>query len=220
LQGRPNPVRADAVKVNDRLLLHPFSDRNNSMTDSIRVIRIEKVVRQGVYAPFTASGTIVVQAAGIVASTYVSLQDTAAEFVTLQNGFELRFLSQQGLCHLWMTPYRLFCLFGSRGNSFCEGETYTEEGRSFWVHFGKSFANWGDQQPLLIQWFVLTLVLAFLVFALVLEALLNTALISPSWLASWMALVLLIIASSYSVIRIQRRSLHIYSTITRASRVE
>jgi hypothetical protein len=170
VERRSNPIRADAVQVGDIL-------RRQDSEAKIRVTRIEKITRNGVYAPFTPSGTIIVQEAGIVASTYISLQESAQEHVQIGNGMELYFLSQQNLCHVWMAPYRVYCMYKDllpeyTDQPFCQGETYTERGRSFWVHQGKSFAEWGDEQAFLLQVLVLAVILTVLGFALLIEAIL------------------------------------------------
>lgn len=196
VEGKANPIRADAIQVNDFLKSHSRESHLDS-PPVIRVSRIETVLRNGVYAPFTPSGTIVVEEVGIMASTYISLQNSAVEYIELRGGLELTFLPQQTLCHVWMAPYRIFCTY-YRGDKFCQGEEYTDTGRSYWVHFGKLMSEWGEQQNLPLQLAVLTLVLVILALSMLLEVFLNLA-----WSRDWLLLTAALVC--FRVVQNQRR---------------
>jgi len=60
VEGNPNPVPANTLKVGDQI---------QTITGSGRIINIKLVTRRGLYNPLTPDGTIVVSA-GIIASTY------------------------------------------------------------------------------------------------------------------------------------------------------
>ena len=81
------------------------------------VNRIEHVEKTGAYAPFTESGSIVVN--GVVASNYVSFP---------VNIFGYEFESGHWIAHISQAPYRLVLLLG-----WCTEEVYSADGVSDWV---------------------------------------------------------------------------------------
>jgi len=98
-------LRAGDVKVGDSLL-----SENGT---AARVISVRTVKRQGVFAPATEHGDIVVN--GVIASSYVAL----ASFQKMRVSFEV----QTWMQHVALGPYRHYCsLVGG-----CESETYDEE---------------------------------------------------------------------------------------------
>ena len=76
-----------------------------------KVVAIQRIVRQGAYAPFTWSGTILVN--GVLASTYVALPSVPLS-------------SYQAVSHLATLPRRILCWFG------CD-ESYFESGIATWI---------------------------------------------------------------------------------------
>jgi hypothetical protein len=68
-----------------------------------RVIVIQKVVRTGLYAPFTPSGTLVVN--GLKASSFVSFQDSDV----LKIGNYRTPFSFQRLAQTFEFPHRMVC---------------------------------------------------------------------------------------------------------------
>lgn len=103
-----NFVPASTIKLGDVL-------SNGEAVSSIKT-----VTRQGIYAPFTTSGTIVVS--NIISSSFVSLQKDATY---LKIGSVALPVTWQWLGHAFETPHRLL--------SNVIGETYTDEGISLWV---------------------------------------------------------------------------------------
>lgn len=103
------------------------------------ITKMENVTRRGIFAPFTMSGTIVVD--GIVASSYVSLQeqgDGQLSHKLMLGGFEVP-LTMQWMAHVVQAPHRLLCrLYWS----FCQEETYTASGLSWWSASTYWFAQW------------------------------------------------------------------------------
>lgn len=82
-------VPASAVEVGDRLVGgEPVSD-------------IRHVVREGVFAPFTPSGRVVVN--GVLASSYIAFQDSHSLDVGPIS------LSHQWLAHTFQFPHRIWC---------------------------------------------------------------------------------------------------------------
>jgi len=149
LHGKQNPVRADSLNVGDVL-------RGDHYT-GLTVTKISKVKRREQYAPLTPHGTIVVD--GIVASSYISLQEQAREHIELgERGFEVA-ISQRVMVHMFLSPLRMYCL--GLSSELCH--TYDDDGLPPWVALGLKLADWGNTQHVLVQLF--GLVLFFLVLA-------------------------------------------------------
>jgi Hint module len=132
LEGKVNPVRADSIKVGDVL-----------RGDSTAVQKIKAIKREGVYSPLTPSGSVVVD--GIVASSYISLQKGAKEYVEMQGGFAI--MSYQDFIHMALSPFRMFTM----GISSSLGNTYTENGLPTFAAAGIKFAKWAESQNILVQ---------------------------------------------------------------------
>ena len=110
---KPKILPASAVKVGDLLVAPPQHQQQGSSSDDVvKVTAITTVQREGLYAPFTTTGDIVVN--GVSASNYIALP-TTFQAVT---SFEL----QHWLQHLAYLPYRLY--YGTAG---CQNETYHGE---------------------------------------------------------------------------------------------
>ena len=133
LEGKTNPVRADSIKVGDTL------QGNNGKVETIKMVH-----REGVYTPLTPSGTVVVD--GIVASSYISLQKNANEFVELQGGYSSFMPFHDGL-HMAMSPFRMFTM----GVSSSLGNVYNEEGIPMYAAYAMKFAKWAEQQNIVVQ---------------------------------------------------------------------
>lgn len=126
-------VPASMIKIGDKLEL------DTGEFDTVKAIHT--VSRQGVYAPFTASGAVIVN--GVKASTFISFQgsetmkvagiDTGVTFQSLSRAFE--------------SPHRAWCQYLST----CTVEQYTSEGMSVWVDIPHKIARWAFDQssPLL-----------------------------------------------------------------------
>jgi hypothetical protein len=120
-------IPASIVQVGDNLVL----GTGNPAT----VTKITTVKRQGAYAPFTESGTVVVN--GVVASSYISLQNGSAFFRV--GGFNV--VSMHTLAHALQAPHRMAC-----GIGLCRTETYTVEGVSTWVYGPFLASKWLMEQ--------------------------------------------------------------------------
>ena len=98
--------------------------------------RIQKVTRYGAYAPFTFSGSVVVN--GIVASSFVALQEKS-EYLRLSESVSTP-LTFQWLAHVFEAPHRLAYRLGF------VNEQYTANGVSQWVDLPHKFGKWFVQQ--------------------------------------------------------------------------
>jgi len=123
-------VPAGTIKAGDVLL-------SGEVVASVRSVK-----RLGAYAPFTNSGTIIVN--GQVASTFVSLQEESN--VLLLNGDFSTGISHQWLAHAFEVPHRLWC--SAMG---CTKESYTVDGISTWVAAPLRFFTWFLQLPMMLQ---------------------------------------------------------------------
>ena len=110
---------ASAIRVGDYIL--------NDSGDLVPVTAITVVKRKGVFAPFTPSGTIVVN--GIKASTYVTLFQHNNKLTVLLGGVlhTTTGLTYQWLAHAFLLPYRIKCV-----RRKCE-ERYTSDGINIWL---------------------------------------------------------------------------------------
>jgi hypothetical protein len=124
--GRSIP--ASHVKVGDKLEL---ADGN-----TVVVKEIGAVQRQGAYAPFTASGTVIVN--GIKASSFVAFQDSETLLIA---GFNTG-MTFQFLAHFFEIPHRSWC----KHVSACTEEQYTATGVSMWVDVPHKVAIWLTKQ--------------------------------------------------------------------------
>jgi len=158
LQGKSNPVRASSVKVGDIL------QTTNDNGEAAIVQKIERVERQGLYAPLTASGTLVVT--GIKASSYIDILGdnkkqqsststaatftTSAESVVLLGGkhVEVPIMSHQQFVHLMLAPYRLMC----RTTATCEPSgNNNEDGMPQYISFGIWLSRSATDRHIVVQ---------------------------------------------------------------------
>lgn len=147
LEGKNNPVRADSVKAGDVL--------KSAGTARSEIKKVRQITRTGAYTPLTTTGKIVVDK--IHASSYISLQNKASEFVQLKGVDTL--LPQQDGIHLVLSPFRMLCMGVS--SSLCQAAD--DEGIPHYVASGMCFLRWADTAlPLWIQ--APLLCVAFVVF--------------------------------------------------------
>jgi len=145
VNGRSIP--ASTVKVGDKIEI-------GSTGAPIRVARIRVVTREGIFAPFTPSGRIVVN--DVVASTFVSFQGRER----LAIGGFVTPLSYQWLARTFESPHRVVCHFFM--DRVCRMEGYTAEGISHWVKRPLEVSHWIlDQHPLVVVVMMVPLVLSF-----------------------------------------------------------
>lgn len=110
LYSKGKTIAASNVKVGDAL--------DGQDGEALHVTGIETVKRNGVYAPATESGDIIIS--GVRASNYVNLLNASA-------------MDQHTMSHAFMAPVRFVCKLHF---DWCKQETYTkEEGYSQWVKY-------------------------------------------------------------------------------------
>lgn len=130
-------ITASAVKVGDLLTT------GGSDASLVKVTRIDHTTHKGLFAPFTKSGSIVVN--DFIASTYVAIQPVSKEYLAvggLKTPFSFHWLSHsfEGGHHLAF-HFLVDCL----------SESYTELGVSRWVLTRLTklyFGRWSSTQSL------------------------------------------------------------------------
>merc|ERR1712045_997026 len=120
---------------------------------------IRKVVRKGAFAPFTASGSIVVN--DIVASTYIAYQGCE----NLKIGGIESPLSYQWVAHTFNSVHRLAVMVG------IVSETYTNAGVSRWVDVPHQMFSWVVEQNPAVSATLISLALPLFGFTRLLEIL-------------------------------------------------
>lgn len=116
---------ASMLKVGDKVM--------TATGDLVSIQSISQVKRQGAYAPFTASGKVIVN--NLVASNYIAYQDS--EYLQLGD-YQTPF-TYQGLAHAFTSAH---WLVGTK-------ELYTKDGVVQWVHGPHQMALWMlEQDPL------------------------------------------------------------------------
>jgi Hint module len=115
-------VPASLLKVGDRF------EKGEVITS------IQRVTSIGAYAPFTPSGSIIVN--GVAASSFVAFQHSSS----LHIGFLDTRLSYQWLAHSFESPHRIWCVHMK--SKRCISETYTVDGISFWADMPYQFISW------------------------------------------------------------------------------
>ena len=117
-------VPASHVKVGDKLVLA------DGELATVRAVRL--VQKQGAYAPFTASGTVIVN--GVKASSFIAFQDSETlQVAGIDTGLTFQFLAYN-----FEMPHRMWCQYFSA----CIEEHYTTEGVSVWVDLPHKAALW------------------------------------------------------------------------------
>jgi hypothetical protein len=119
---------------------------------SVAIIHIRYVMRKGIFAPFTKSGSIVVN--DIVASNYVTFQE-GSEYLII-GGIETPF-PYHWLAHTFESGHRLVCKVIA-----CDTETYTDSGISHWVFLPRIAGQMLlDQNPIVTVLILVPLILVF-----------------------------------------------------------
>jgi hypothetical protein len=136
-------IPAAAVRVGD--LFETATPSTLMLVESI-----ETVKRKGVYAPFTMSGTIMVN--NVKASSYVSFQGSDRLMI---GGWRTPWTCQW-LAHMSQGPHRMWIrLFGIRE------EVYAEDGMSAWIHLPHGLGQWYLEQSSIVMLVLLVPILAF-----------------------------------------------------------
>lgn len=195
VKDKAHPVRADSVRVGQNLV--------GKEGQSLPVTKIKEIQKKGIYAPLTASGSLLVN--NVLASSYVSMQEGADEYVQL--GSTKLMLSQAAGTHLWMTPLRMLCT-RSPDHSLCSA--LDEDGMSPWVAIGFQYHAWAETQ----SWFLQAIMLLATIAAL-------AVLVAAETMANLPASSALVVASSLALLAAARRmkGLHVrFSIVERPSK--
>jgi hypothetical protein len=137
------PLAARHLQVGDELL--------DGQGEKLIIQSIKSLSAEGAFAPFTASGKVVVD--GILASSFIAFDNGA-----YLSAAGMQF-SYQWIAHSFEFPHRFICTYVSR----CDTETYTAEGVSTWVDAPHQLALWMFQQSAF--WQALLSALAMVLFA-------------------------------------------------------
>jgi len=143
-------ISASMLKVGDSLMAAILPGENGTTTammEMVKITKIHTVIRQGSYAPFTPSGTIVVN--GILSSNYISYGGSFPSATIFQ-----------WMAQTFSSVHRLVWKLGYKD------ETYTTEGVSHWVimphRFICYFVRWPRISQILFCGTVLPLILLVL----------------------------------------------------------
>jgi Hint module len=157
-------VPASHITVGDMLV--------TASGELVAVESIRTVIRKGSFAPFTLSGSIVVN--DLVVSNYVAYQ--GSEYLMIA-GIATPF-TFQWLAHTFNAAHRVAYLMGVKG------ETYNDVGVSHWVEAGHHGAGWLLEQNPFVMLCVLLAGIAFFGTVGIMEAAL---LMSPVTIAALLA---------------------------------
>lgn len=137
--------------------------------EELKVSGIEVVMKEGLFAPFTPSGTIVVD--GVLASSFVAFEESESLKVL---GIDVSF---QWIAHTFEFPHRVMCSYLAT----CPKETYDSNGVSEWVATPLQLAQRLLRHPswwfrnMALTLFVTVLWLFYLVELLVLQPIIGIA---------------------------------------------
>ena len=204
LGGKSHPVPAKTIRVGDLL---KGNNENTQYQSTLNVTSIQTVVRNGVYAPLTQDGTVVVGKDNVVASSYVAVQtpvqtttnnldtETNEGHVEMTDIGTLSWLHQADVTHMWLSPLRLVCTLENQQqsaqsllrrmlpSSICTSRN-ADDGMLDYVAVGLRLTHYMDHQPLWAQLAVLVPVLVVLSFCAALENLILGGNMSSSLLAA------------------------------------
>jgi hypothetical protein len=126
----------------------------------VLVKAIRTISRQGVFAPFTSSGFLVVN--GILVSNYVSYYNDSGHF---KLGGMKTPITFQWAAHALNSLHRIAYRMGIKN------ETYQENGISNWVHLPHKYSNWLIHQNTIMSLSILLVLLLLLMCVVILEVL-------------------------------------------------
>jgi len=109
----------------------------NEKGEAVEIRSMKRITkRDGLYAPFTPSGQLIVS--GIQVSSFVAvLRDEEKDDTTFD--FVSAVVSHQWLAHTFEFPHRLVCYYTT---AWCPTETYNRAGLSPWVAQPLEFSQW------------------------------------------------------------------------------
>jgi len=162
VESKTHPVRASSVRIGDSLATND---------GPVAVSRISTITKNGLYAPLTPHGTLLVSD-GIQASCYISVLQNTDDFFLLADGTS--FLSMHDGVHLFLAPFRLYCraAVATLGDRSSACRTYNENGLPPYVDAGIQFLTWLNGQYLVAQILAIVGTFPLFGFAMALEKLL------------------------------------------------
>jgi len=125
---------------------------------------IRRVIRVGLYAPLTQSGTVVVN--DVLASCYMAYE--SSDSMKLVADYKLPY---QYTCHLFFAPLRMYCKVAST----CDSQTYSMNGLSHWTDLPLNISLWLHRQSTIIKTLLIAIYLAIYVPLGVLESILDSS---------------------------------------------
>jgi len=158
IEGKGSPVRADSVRVGD--VVQYSATNSNSASVGAVVTNISKVTRQGIYAPLTSDGTVIVN--GIKASTYAIISSKSSTNHVEVAGWSFFGLSEANAIHLALSPLRVLC----SGSTFDICKEIDEETKmNTYVARGTRLIHWVEAQNAMLQFIVAGIAVS--IFALI-----------------------------------------------------
>mmetsp|Transcript_27104 Transcript_27104/g.45180 ORF Transcript_27104/g.45180 Transcript_27104/m.45180 type:complete len:551 (+) Transcript_27104:90-1742(+) len=140
----------------------------------VQILAIKDVKAQGAFAPFTPSGTLIVN--GILASSFIAVEYTSLNLVGVE-------FSWQWMAHTFEFPHRVACHYLGRR---CPDETYDDAGMSSWVSAPLEAGHWVLKQKGAVRNILLGLsVVVLIIFAAMEQALM---LVYPLATALWITM--------------------------------
>jgi len=161
VDGKKSPVRADSIRVGD--VLH---HRPGAHATIVLVTDISKVFREGIYAPLTPDGTIVVNE--IVASSYAAISAKSTSENIEVAGWSFFGISQADAIHLTLSPLRIMCSANGSTSSICK-ELDDETRMNKYVAWGVGTIHWAETQNAVLQLVMMVLGLLVGAFTWILE---------------------------------------------------
>jgi hypothetical protein len=172
LAGKPNPVRANSLQDGDVLL---------SIHGPTEITAIDVVEKKGLFNPLTADGHLIVNE--IAVSTYIALQENNLEHFQVafdkKGDYKINVASHQNFVHLYLTPFRIFCMGVS--SQLCRA--VDGEGIPFYISFGMKFVHWVGDQNVLVQMVFLLITIPIYASSLAMEKLVGAYVVPLAVLA-------------------------------------
>ncbi|KAI2512955.1 Pregnancy-associated plasma protein-A [Fragilaria crotonensis] len=139
------PIAASQIVIGTELI--------DAHRNKVTVTRITpSVSARGLFAPFTPSGTIVVD--GVLASSFLAMDRPSSPFLVSYGG--MLKLSHQWLAHTFEFPHRLVCHYNDNNKNYCPTETY-EGGIATRLITPLKLWRWFGKQHFVVRGILLTM---------------------------------------------------------------
>lgn len=191
VHGRPHPVAGETIQLGDQLLSWGQED----LVDTT-VNKIETVWREGVFAPLTPSGWLVVN--GVSASCYICLNTPSSN---KEDALLMGILSHHDFLHMTLAPLRMGCQMLAGKVSW--EQDVSSDGMPYYVAWGLDVLQWAIEQPGYVKNPLLLLVVVLAVTAQGLEFMFSTN--GPALLSVLLTAMIGIIAVSTKKLERKRK---------------